>query len=33
MTGDAGQAPQENPEKDRSQRVTGDDSMPGPQRG
>lgn len=32
MTDDAGQAPQENPEKDRSEWVTGDEPMTGSQR-
>jgi hypothetical protein len=32
MSDDAGQAPRENPEKDRSQWVTGDEPMTGPQR-
>lgn len=32
MVDDAGQAPQENPEKDQSQWVTGDEPMTGPQR-
>ena len=32
MTEDAGRAPQENPEKDRSDWVTGDEPMTGPQR-
>lgn len=32
MVDDAAQAPQENPEKDRSQWVTGDEPMTGPQR-
>lgn len=32
MSQDAGRAPQENPEKDRSDWVTGDEPMTGPQR-
>ncbi len=32
MTDDAGQAPRENPEKEQSQWVTGDEPMTGPQR-
>ncbi|WP_163708076.1 DUF3072 domain-containing protein [Mycobacterium timonense] len=32
MVDDAAQAPRENPEKDRSQWVTGDEPMTGPQR-
>jgi hypothetical protein len=32
MVDDAAQAPQENPEKDQSQWVTGDEPMTGPQR-
>lgn len=32
MTDDPGQAPRENPEKDQSQWVTGDEPMTGPQR-
>lgn len=32
MSEDAGRAPQENPEKDRSDWVTGDEPMTGPQR-
>jgi DUF3072 family protein len=32
MSDDAGAAPQENPEKDRSEWVTGDEPMTGPQR-
>jgi hypothetical protein len=32
MSEDAGRAPQENPQKDRSQWVTGDEPMTGPQR-
>lgn len=32
MADDAAQAPQENPEKDQSQWVTGDEPMTGPQR-
>lgn len=32
MSDDAAQAPQENPEKDQSQWVTGDEPMTGPQR-
>jgi Protein of unknown function (DUF3072) len=32
MTDDAGAAPQENPQKDRSDWVTGDEPMTGPQR-
>jgi hypothetical protein len=32
MSDDAGAAPQENPEKDRSNWVTGDEPMTGPQR-
>ncbi|RAV13484.1 DUF3072 domain-containing protein [Mycolicibacterium sp. GF69] len=32
MSDDAGRAPQENPQKDRSDWVTGDEPMTGPQR-